>query len=153
MTKLEQLLHLMSDRLGAGANVVKVYGRPIAAHGRIIVPVAKVAYGFGAGAGRWRGRNRFRSENSSGGGGGAVAIPIGVLEITAHKSRYIPLSYTRSLLLAGALGALIGICIAPRTGFSRSRNRWAAVGQQQKGVDRDAGLPRTPTTNNLQHIP
>jgi hypothetical protein len=48
MTNIEQLLQGMADRLAAGANVVKVYGTPIEAHGRIVVPVAKVAYGFGA---------------------------------------------------------------------------------------------------------
>ena len=39
------------DRLGNSASVKNVYGEPIVAEGKTIIPVAKVGYGFGGGSG------------------------------------------------------------------------------------------------------
>lgn len=49
------------------ANVKAVYGEPVAAQGRTIIPVAKIIYGYGGGAGTGGVGSSGRGE---GGGGG-----------------------------------------------------------------------------------
>ena len=46
-----QLLQSFKDSILSQANVKAVYGEPIAAQGKTIIPVAKIGYGYGAGAG------------------------------------------------------------------------------------------------------
>ena len=45
------LLHKIGETLGSTATVKSVFGEPISAHGKTVVPVAKVASGFGGGFG------------------------------------------------------------------------------------------------------
>ena len=51
-----ELLQKMGDTLGSTATVKSVFGEPIHANGKTVVPVAKVAYGFGGGAGTGKSR-------------------------------------------------------------------------------------------------
>jgi len=98
-------LESMFEPLTRSASVKSVYGEAIAANGKTIIPVARVAYGFGGGRGR-----KHQEEDSpegEGGGGGVYAVPIGVIEVTDAETRFIPLSDKRRL--AGA--ALIGFCL------------------------------------------
>ena len=54
------------------ANVKAVYGEPIAAQGKTVIPVAKLIYGFGGGAGTGGvGNSGTRGE----GGGGGNCLP------------------------------------------------------------------------------
>jgi uncharacterized spore protein YtfJ len=91
------------EPLTRGASVKSVFGEPVSANGKTIIPVARVAYGFGTG----RGRKRNSSEEGEGGGGGVYAVPLGVLEITDAETRFIALTDKRRL--AGA--ALAGFCL------------------------------------------
>jgi uncharacterized spore protein YtfJ len=91
------------EPLTRGASVKSVFGEPVSANGKTIIPVARVAYGFGTG----RGRKRNSSEEGEGGGGGVYAVPLGVLEITDAGTRFIALTDKRRL--AGA--ALAGFCL------------------------------------------
>jgi len=86
------------------ANVKAVFGEPIAAQGKTIVPVAKIVYGFGGGAGTGGVGNAGRGE----GGGGARAIPVGVIEISDQQTRFVPISTDRRKL-AGAIATRIGM--------------------------------------------
>lgn len=45
------LLQSLKENIFAQANVKAVYGEPIVAQGKTVVPVAKIVYGYGAGAG------------------------------------------------------------------------------------------------------
>jgi uncharacterized spore protein YtfJ len=84
-----EMFEKITDALASTATVKSVFGEPIHAEGKTIVPVAKVAYGFGGGGSRHPGE---------GGGGGAVrAFPAGVLEITQNSTRFIPFSDLRWL--------------------------------------------------------
>ena len=47
-----EMLQRIGESLGSTATVKSVFGEPIHAEGKTVVPVAKVAYGFGAGADR-----------------------------------------------------------------------------------------------------
>ncbi len=90
---IRDLVESMAERLGGSAGVKSVYGEPVMAEGRTIVPMAKVFYGFGAGAGK-------SPDESGGAGGGVRAFPAGVVEISAAGTRYIPTNYARPLAIA-----------------------------------------------------
>jgi uncharacterized spore protein YtfJ len=104
-----ELLEKMRESLGSSATVKTVFGEPIQAEGRTVVPVAKIAYGFGAGGGHGRGKSDSASEGEGGGGGGGVrAFPAGALEITPEGTHFIPYTDIRRLAGVFAAGALIG---------------------------------------------
>jgi len=118
------MLEKIGESLGSTATVKSVFGEPIHAHGKTVVPVAKVAYGFGAGSGQGGKRRRkpeiepgdTGSQGEGGGGGGAVrAFPAGALEITAESTRFVPFTDYRWLGLAFGAGALIGLLTGRRS--------------------------------------
>ena len=47
----QALLQSLKESILTQANVKAVYGEPIAAEGKTVVPVARIIYGYGAGAG------------------------------------------------------------------------------------------------------
>ena len=78
----KEILTSLADRFATTGKVQNVFGEPIEAHGKIIIPVASVKYGLGAGGG---GENKTGSEDAvggSGGGGGVKVTPLGVIEVT-----------------------------------------------------------------------
>jgi len=96
------------------ANVKAVYGEPISAQGKTIIPVAKVVYGYGGGAGTGGvGDSKARGEGG-GGGGGARTIPLGVIEVTDHQTSFIPITSRRKLAGAVAIGIGLGILLGWR---------------------------------------
>jgi uncharacterized spore protein YtfJ len=105
-----ELLEKIGGPLGSTATVKSVFGEPIHAEGKTVVPVAKVGYGFGAGAGS------HRDDSGGGGGGGIGVFPAGVLEITAERTRFIPFLDLRLFAGIFAAGAVLGGFIAHRRG-------------------------------------
>jgi uncharacterized spore protein YtfJ len=97
-TPTEELLAAISERLKATAHVKVVYGEPQVIEGKTIIPVAVASYGFGAGVG----------EQGSGGGGGVRVKPIGCLEITAERTRFVPIVDVNRLAM---LGIMASVCI------------------------------------------
>jgi uncharacterized spore protein YtfJ len=95
----QALLQSLKESILSQASVKAIYGEPISAHGKTVIPVAKLIYGFGAGAG-------------TGGGGGVRAIPVGVIEISEQQTRFVPITDRKRLAgvaLAGiGLGMLLG---------------------------------------------
>jgi uncharacterized spore protein YtfJ len=47
----QALLQSLKESILSQASVKAIYGEPILAHGKTVVPVAKIMYGYGAGAG------------------------------------------------------------------------------------------------------
>ena len=89
------------------ANVKAVYGEPIAAQGKTVIPVAKIVYGYGGGGGTGGvGESSARGEGG-GGGGGARAIPVGFIEVSDQPTRFVPITDRKKL--AGAIAAGIGL--------------------------------------------
>jgi len=92
-------LKTVAEQLQSSASVKAVFGEPIYANGTVIIPVARIAYAFGGGGGTKKndpteGQNEprtpsDRSEGGGGGGGGITVIPIGVVEISGGKTRFI----------------------------------------------------------------
>jgi MYXO-CTERM domain-containing protein len=114
---LAKLFTTWTERLQNAANVKSVFGDPIEAQGRTLVPVARVCYGFGAGQ-----ANRESGDDSSddsakkggGGGGGASARPLGVLEVTAEGTRFISAPGNGKLYGGIAVGVLLGLWLGRR---------------------------------------
>jgi len=95
------------------ANVKAVYGEPIAAQGKTIIPVAKIIYGYGGGAGTGGAGNSI-ARGEGGGGGGARAVPVGVVEVSDQGTRFVPISDRRKLAGALAMGIGLGMWMAWR---------------------------------------
>ncbi len=119
------LLQSFKDSLLSNATVKSVYGDPVTFGDRTIVPVARVAYGFGGLSG-----SRLKSgqaplltdetgtrgpgEEGLGGGGGVAAMPLGVVEVTPTRTRFIRFGEGRRLAAAAAIGLVAGIWFGRR---------------------------------------
>jgi uncharacterized spore protein YtfJ len=104
-TPTEELLATISERLKAAADVKVVYGEPQVIEGKTIIPVAVASYGFGAGAGgrgRWS-RDEQGEGTGAGGGGGVSVKPIGCIEVTAERTRFVPIFDVNRLATLGVI--------------------------------------------------
>ncbi len=106
-TRAEDTVLNLGDNFAARANAKSVYGEPIHAGSRTIIPVAKVGYLLGATSG---GRNGETVGGGSG-GGGVGARPVGYIEITDAGTRYVELSAVKKLIVAVAVGFVGGYLI------------------------------------------
>jgi uncharacterized spore protein YtfJ len=101
------LLQSLKDSILSQASVKAIYGDPIAAHGKTVIPVAKIIYGYGAGAGTGSVGDSSARGDGGGGGGGVRAIPVGVIEVSNQQTRFVPITSRKRL--AGAVLAGIGL--------------------------------------------
>jgi len=109
------LLQKIGETLGSTATVKSVFGEPIHANGKTVVPVAKVAYGFGGGFGAGKDSIHAERQGEGGGGGGGVrAFPAGALEITDKGTRFVPFMDLRKLVLVFTVGTALGGLIGMR---------------------------------------
>ncbi|HJQ65549.1 MAG TPA: spore germination protein GerW family protein [Gemmatimonadales bacterium] len=117
------------EHLQTSASVKTVYGTPITAEGRTVIPVAKVAYGFGAGSGRGV-QDKKKGENGKGpvdgegegAGGGIAAKPVGVVEITADETKFVQFGAPRKLALTALIGSALGVAIGWLLGRKTGRS-------------------------------
>ena len=109
---MAEILKSIIEPLQKSAAVRSVYGDPVSAQGKTVIPVARIAYGFGGGAGR--GGPDDKPGEGEGGGGGVVAVPVGVFEVTDTHTRFVPLHDHRRLLAIGLLGFGLGWLWAKR---------------------------------------
>ena len=111
---LQNIFKGITERLQTTASVESVYGEPIVADGKTIIPVARVRYGFGGG----NDGNGSSSDNGqvggSGGGGGVEVTPIGIIEVTPGDTRYISFEDRRRLIRAALIGLALGAIIFRR---------------------------------------
>ena len=108
------LLQSLHDNLATRAQVKSVFGDPVTAEGKTIVPVAKVAYVFGAGSGTG-GVGETSARGEGGGGGGAVrVIPVGAIEISSQPTRFVPISDRKKLGGAVLAGVVLGWLLSRR---------------------------------------
>jgi uncharacterized spore protein YtfJ len=116
---VKETLEALAERLQT-TGVSTIFGEPISAEGRTIIPVARVAYGFGSGGGTAAMRPEHASDRKgegAGGGGGARAVPAGVVEITREQTRFLRFDDRRRLAAAAAIGLGLGLA------FSKWSNR------------------------------
>jgi uncharacterized spore protein YtfJ len=113
------LLATLSERFRDAATVRLVFGEPIEAAGKTVVPVARVAFGFGGGSApqarrHGGGESAAAEEEAGGGGGGIYAMPVGVVEISKEETRFVRFAQELHLGLAFAAGLLFGLALARR---------------------------------------
>jgi uncharacterized spore protein YtfJ len=92
------------------ATVKTIFGEPISAEGKTIVPVAAIRYGFGGGSGH----SEKDDQEGGGGGGGFIGKPLGVVEITRQQTRFIPIRSDWTILAAFGIGVALGFLTAPK---------------------------------------
>jgi uncharacterized spore protein YtfJ len=106
------LLQSLKDGVLSQASVKAIYGEPISAQGKTVIPVAKIMYAYGAGAGTGGVGNTSARGEGGGGGGGVRAILIGVIDISDQQTRFVPITDRKRLggavLLGIGLGMLLG---------------------------------------------
>jgi len=102
-TPTEEVVASISEKLKVAANVKVVYGEPQVVEGKTIIPVAVASYGFGAGSGTGP-----QGEGSGGGGGGGLRVkPLGVVEVTAERTRFIPVIDVNRLATLGLIALVV----------------------------------------------
>jgi uncharacterized spore protein YtfJ len=106
------LLQSLKESVTSQASVRILYGEPISAHEKTIIPVAKIAFAYGAGAGSGGVGENYSQGEGGGGGGGVRAIPMGVIEISAGHTRFVPITSRRKLVAAGFGGIVLGALIS-----------------------------------------
>ncbi len=115
-------LEELAARLGQSASVKNVYGEPIAAEGKTIIPVAQVAFGFGGGFGKGKKKDKI-SESPAGlsdktpegeGGGGMRAKAVGVYEVTNNQTKFIPVNNNKQIVIAAIVGFMVRGWLAKR---------------------------------------
>ena len=109
-----EMLEKLGESIGSKATVKSVFGEPIQAAGKTVVPVAKVFYGFGGGFGAGPARNGSRKGEGGGGGGGVLAFPAGALEITPEATRFVPFTDVRWLITVFSVGVFAGALLFRR---------------------------------------
>ena len=111
----ENFIERLSAKFAQNASVRNVYGEPVRAGDKTIIPVAQIAYGYGGGYGHGKDKRKqqeFSDVDShnlgegAGGGGGLLASAKGVYEITPTRTRFIPASGTKILLTGLLIGFL-----------------------------------------------
>ena len=113
----QALMQSLKESILSQASVKAIYGEPISAHGKTVIPVAKIMYGYGAGAGTGGVGDSSARGEGGGGGGGVRAVPVGVIEINDQQTSFVPITDRKKL--AGAVLAGIGLGIW--LGWSRRR--------------------------------
>ena len=108
------LLQSLKDSVLSQASVKAIYGEPISAQGKTIIPVAKITYGYGAGAGTGGMGQTSAKGEGGGGGGGAHVVPLGVVEVSNHQTRFVPISDRKKLTGALLIGMGLGMWLARR---------------------------------------
>jgi uncharacterized spore protein YtfJ len=108
------LLQSLKENILGQAGVKTIYGEPISAQGRTVIPVAKVAYGYGAGAGTGGVGNSSAQGEGGGGGCGVRAVPVGVIEVSDQGTIFVPITSRNKLAAAVLAGISLGIVIGWR---------------------------------------
>ncbi|HEX3470362.1 MAG TPA: spore germination protein GerW family protein [Silvibacterium sp.] len=108
------LLQSLRESIIGQAGVKTIFGEPITAQGKTVIPVAKLTYGYGAGAGTGGMANSTAQGEGGGGGGGVRAVPIGVIEVSDQQTRFIPITSRNKLAGAVLAGVVLGILLFRR---------------------------------------
>jgi len=83
------------------ASVDAVFGTPVEANGKTVIPIASAIYGFGLGAGA--AEREEKSDFGGGGGGGYIVRPMAVAVIDQDGVRIDPIINEERIALAGML--------------------------------------------------
>ena len=115
-------LETLATSLTQSASVRNVFGEPVYADDKVIIPVAQVMLGMGGGYGHGTKQNKqlpnpAQTESSDkpetaggggGGGGGLYAVAKGVFEITPEGTRFVAAHDWRQLVTMLTVGFVLG---------------------------------------------
>lgn len=91
----------LAESLGTSAGAKMIYGEPVINDGVVIIPVAKVRFGFGGG----------NHNGEEGGGGGEIIQPAGYIELKDGFSRFQPIrdpiAFIPLVIAGGVTGFLL----------------------------------------------
>lgn len=115
----QNIFKTISERLQTAATVKTIYGDPVVAEGKTIIPVARVRFGFGAGFGEGdtggEGVSGNAEADKGGGGGGGVEVrPVGFIEITPGETRYVSIEGRRTAARLAFVGLLVAFLLLMR---------------------------------------
>ncbi len=113
------LLQSLHENLSSRAQVKSVFGEPITAGDKTIIPVARIAYGFGGGTGSGGLEIKTARGEGGGGGGGVGVLPVGVFEVGPRETRFVAIGDKKKLLATLFLGAGLGLLFARRRRANR----------------------------------
>ncbi len=113
------LLQSLHENLSSRAQVKSVFGEPITAGDKTIIPVAKIAYGFGGGTGSGGLEIKTARGEGGGGGGGVGALPVGVFEVGPNGTHFVAIGDKKKLLGTLLIGAALGLLFARRRRSNR----------------------------------
>ena len=108
--ELQKYFEAIQQNLASSAHVKTVFGDPVGAEGKTVIPVARVRYGFGGGMGSGptrRGDDQPLGQGG-GGGGGMDVKPIGVVEVSASGTRFVPIHSRTRIAAVAVIGFSIG---------------------------------------------
>ena len=105
--KVSKMLSSLGDHLRVGASVRNVYGEPVVAVERTVIPIRPRGLWLRQVVERVGAPETAADRPGSGGGAGMSARPVGALEITEAGTRFIP--FIDPIRLGMAL--MIGLCI------------------------------------------
>lgn len=112
MVSVPDIFRNITDKLQTSASIKTVYGEPVTAEGKTLIPVARVRYGFGAGGGT--GPVPDQAVGATGGGGGVEITPVGIIEITSGETRYISFEGHRRIVRILVIGAVTALLLLRR---------------------------------------
>jgi uncharacterized spore protein YtfJ len=113
------LLQSLHENLSSRAQVKSVFGDPITAGDKTIIPVARIAYGFGGGTGSGGLEIKTARGEGGGGGGGVGVLPVGVFEVAPNGTRFIAIGDKKKLAGVLLLGAGLGFLLRGRRRANR----------------------------------
>lgn len=114
----QSVVERLATVFSQNASIKSVFGEPIQAGEKIIIPVSQISYGVGGG---WGNNGKYNPEipNSSlqeelkenkiheGGGGGIYIKSKGVFEISPKCTRFIPTDNFKQVIMCVAFGFLL----------------------------------------------
>lgn len=132
---MSTLIENIAETVQSSASAKKVFGEPIQAGSKTIIPVAKVAYGFGGGSGHGRHRKSDLDgevASGDGAGGGIAASPYGIIEVTESETRLIRFPPPGAVLGALAIGFLIGTLRGGHRAKMAAKKKAARLREQEQ---------------------
>src|SRR5689334_21697690 len=108
------LLETLHDNLSTLDQVKSAFGDPVVPAKKTVMAVAKICYGFGAGAGTGGVGERSAKGEGGGGGGGVRATPVGVFEVSANQTRFVPVRDRKQQAAFVLAGAALGMLLLRR---------------------------------------
>ena len=127
------VLEQLNSKMEETASAAVAFAPPLEHSGLMVIPVARVNWGFGGGTGTGRSKEQKETQGGMGVGGGVSVSPVGYIEIKEGTARFRPIFTFDTLLKMQVVGGLIALAILRRLGTVSGR-RQAKKGERKRGT-------------------